>query len=473
MLTFSLRTFLLSFGFLLIAKIPIWIAYSWLQDAQYSLDFDRKHWWRYVITGIACDTLVESLFVYPAWIFFPDALNNIIWLIAYEIFSVLLVVAVNYFFYRHKGKTELLKIIATVFLVIFLLGGITAISTAFETWFYPQINISGGLVGGTDMLFETLIRQLTPPVITLLLAKLLATVMKKLNYAQFVELLFQNRQQAIAVTLGLGVLVKSYRFLQIGFPFLADTNFFPIASLIILILFISSLFVTAIAQTNKEKLQSQTLLIEQQNNYVLSLEHLQQEMRYIKHDFENILTGIYLQASDGDLAGVQNYLQETLQYFDKKIGVELKEHTQLQNIKIMPLKSLILTKSQEIKSHGIEARIEVVYPIEQISMETNDLLRCLGILIDNAIEEVVANGLENVSIVLFNDGKTVSIHIENPVIEAPVLHQIYKAGFSTKGENRGLGLSSYHKIVNRYQNIYINTSCKDGRFRQTLEINNL
>ena len=41
--------------------------------------------------------------------------------------------------------------------------------------------------------------------------------------------------------------------------------------------------------------------------------------------------------------------------------------------------------------------------------------------------------------------------------DIPPIHKLYKLGFSTKGENRGLGLSNLREIMSKYNNVSIDT----------------
>ena len=54
--------------------------------------------------------------------------------------------------------------------------------------------------------------------------------------------------------------------------------------------------------------------MQQQNAYIESLEKLQSEMRRFRHDYKNMMSGMYLQAKEGNMEAVQNFIQ------DMKIG---------------------------------------------------------------------------------------------------------------------------------------------------------
>ena len=52
------------------------------------------------------------------------------------------------------------------------------------------------------------------------------------------------------------------------------------------------------------------------------------------------------------------------------------------------------------------------------------------------------------------------------------MSKIFKAGFSTKGKNRGLGLSNLKDIMNNYSNATLDTSIENNRFIQNITISN-
>ena len=53
----------------------------------------------------------------------------------------------------------------------------------------------------------------------------------------------------------------------------------------------------------------------------------------------------------------------------------------------------------------------------------------------------------------------------------PPIYQLYKKNFSTKGTNRGIGLTSVKELIDKsYDNILLNTSASSGTFKQELII---
>jgi two-component system sensor histidine kinase AgrC len=62
----------------------------------------------------------------------------------------------------------------------------------------------------------------------------------------------------------------------------------------------------------------------------------------------------------------------------------------------------------------------------------------------------------------------ISFTIENTVKEMPDINKIFQKSYSTKGDNRGMGLWIIKNIIRKNKNIILNTYCKDNKFIQEL-----
>ena len=233
--------------------------------------------------------------------------------------------------------------------------------------------------------------------------------------------------------------------------------------LIILVIYGYSSF----SQKNKKLKENMQL---QQEEYIKSLESMQEDIRKYNHDYKNLLTGALLQAEEGDYEGVQNYLQDVLDEFELKLGKQISKNTQLKKINSNELKGLLLSKMSEMEDKGIEFHLEVLNEVDKINMKSTDLVRCLGILLDKAIEEVEKLEEKIISLVILQEENITTIMVKNPVTEKVNIQSIYEDNFSTKGEKRGLGLSNYREIIENYENIVRETICTEEEFNQVLKI---
>jgi two-component system sensor histidine kinase AgrC len=200
------------------------------------------------------------------------------------------------------------------------------------------------------------------------------------------------------------------------------------------------------------------------------------ELRHFKHDHVNILSSLYGYAQNNDLASLRSYLQEQLIPYSRGIALPAAPLAQLANVKIPELKGLLSVKAINARSVGAEISFEVPAPVDEIHMNTVDLCRVAGILLDNAIE--ASEGRKGtVRVMLSAAGHGTALVVANKV-DAPLdLSLIFKKGYTTKekaehGGNtkRGLGLYNLRIILGRYANAAINAANEDGEAVFTLEV---
>ena len=143
----------------------------------------------------------------------------------------------------------------------------------------------------------------------------------------------------------------------------------------------------------------------------------------------------------------------------------------LHNIKIPELKNLILLKCTQMIHLKIPFVLEVLYPLQHISVSSVDLVRSLGILLDNAIEEVMEIHNPKITLILLDEEDSIYININNTLHHTSTnIHKIYTYGYSSKGSNRGIGLSNYKKIIGTYRNVTTSTKIHNNLFIQELII---
>ena len=226
----------------------------------------------------------------------------------------------------------------------------------------------------------------------------------------------------------------------------------------------------AMYAAGQEKIHVQEETIAQQQAHMELLEELQQEIRAFRHDVTNLFSGLTLQAQEGDLDGIQEFMKKTSGYFDEKLGNEIKQMDGLNNIKLYPVRSLLTTKLAAMRQKHIQSALEVLHPVqERQMMETADILRGLGILIDNAMEAVPGKNGE-IRLVMLQEEKELYIAVVNNYDVAPDLSALSEKGYTTKGSGRGTGLSSYRKIISRYPGCVSRTYLRDGFFVQELHV---
>ena len=144
----------------------------------------------------------------------------------------------------------------------------------------------------------------------------------------------------------------------------------------------------------------------------------------------------------------------------------------MEKIKLNSLKSILAVKILQAEENNINVSLEIIDDISQkLLIKDTILIRMIGIIIDNAIEETSLLDDGEIQIAIFSDKEYVYIIVKNnvrPTIEP--LHVLKKEGFSTKGDNRGIGLSNLQELTENNSNIMLETQIKEGFFIQKMMI---
>ncbi len=220
----------------------------------------------------------------------------------------------------------------------------------------------------------------------------------------------------------------------------------------------------------KKRIEDQNVSIRQQGAYIENLEGLQREVRRFRHDFKNMMSGMYLQAEEGNLEAIQAYIQEMTEDFDLQVGSQIRLMNQLVNIRVTEVKGLFLEKMKSMQEEEIHWELEVLKPFEKTRLRSTDLCRCLGILLDNAMEEVRGREDGRIHIMISSQGGYTTLLVKNTLYSAVDFHRLGTPGYSTKGNGRGIGLNNYKRILEKYEKILPLTTIEGGYFIQELKI---
>ena len=223
----------------------------------------------------------------------------------------------------------------------------------------------------------------------------------------------------------------------------------------------------------KSEVKSENQKLEQQKKYILALEKNNNEIRKFKHDFNNIILGLdgYINNDDFDKEKLKKYFNSTIINYNNNIKLNNIVIAKLNSIKVNSLKSLITNKVLVAQNNNIDVDINIEGEITDFYTDEMQLSRILGILLDNAIEaSLELTHDKKIEMNIIQIDKTTDIQISNTFNNTGTpITDFNKEGFSTKGTNRGLGLSSAHEIANKL-NMLLNTEIDGNTFIQNLSI---
>lgn len=237
------------------------------------------------------------------------------------------------------------------------------------------------------------------------------------------------------------------------------------------VVFVSAFFLYVGSIKNKYEARQKELEYLSNQQYMKVMENQFKEVSKFRHDYKNILTSMENFIVEGDMEGLNNYYYSILKTSSQIIERNDYRLGKLGNIQVRELKSILVSKLIIAQEKGIESYIEVTEMIEKVNMDSVALVRMLGIFLDNAIEELEYLGGGILTVALYQDEKSVHVIIQNSCRkDLPKLHMLKTAGFSTKGKNRGTGLSNVQEIVAKAENLYLSTSIIEHLFTQKLVI---
>ena len=299
-----------------------------------------------------------------------------------------------------------------------------------------------------------------------------AALLKRLRFGAWFRLLLEDRtspRRTAAILFALEVSMEAFLILQNGVQVQYLGAYYMLGVVLVLVI-IGLIVYLAHWFDNSRTLQTQRDIIAQQQLYEQSLEEIRQEVRSFRHDYKNLLAGLSQQAQEGRLDVVCAALSDLDAGFDRRLGEKIQLSTQIGNLRIPPIRSLLLRKLTDMQGKGVEYRLEILYPVEDVSINVWDFVRCLGILVDNAIEAALGAGQPWVEIILLVQDGRLFLRVSNPYTHTIDPGRIWDNGWSTKGPGRGLGLSSYQRLVGNYPNASTCTSWAGGVFVQELTV---
>jgi predicted RecB family endonuclease len=177
-------------------------------------------------------------------------------------------------------------------------------------------------------------------------------------------------------------------------------------------------------------------------------EELISDIRVRQHSFDNhinALTGITMISDSIEEA------RERQAEYTKMLTLENRFNKLLKTKSSPVMVGFLYNKFMRAYEKGIIATPEVSVLNLECRLEIFELVDVIGVLIDNAIEavEILEDVEKKIEFVMRETESKVSIKVKNPCayFERSKIKDFFAEGYSTKGENRGLGLYDVKKKI--------------------------
>lgn len=220
----------------------------------------------------------------------------------------------------------------------------------------------------------------------------------------------------------------------------------------------------------KEEMRLQENDLRQLAEYNLALENNMETIRNIKHDIKNLFLtmGGFVDKS-GD-AEMQAFYAQNIVPFARQELQKNDLYMKLSGIQDESMKSFLYFKIMQ----GIDQDVDMDLQVQlntanhRFCMGQIDLIRILGILLDNAIEEAkLCNGTVVTSIK--EDAREYVFSIRNSVRRQTRQKGVIP-GTTDKGLGRGNGLLIVNRLIPKYKNVILNSFFTEEQFVQCLRI---
>ncbi|GAB5052077.1 sensor histidine kinase [Pediococcus ethanolidurans] len=220
----------------------------------------------------------------------------------------------------------------------------------------------------------------------------------------------------------------------------------------------------------QQNIKDEGIRNQQLHDYLASIEQQYAELRQFKHDYQNVMLSMTELVKHDDRAELQEYLNELKNKKQLNESLSKVSISELDHLKNETLRGLIIQKFFEARKRGVELDLEIEQEDLLIEKQLVDIVRIVGVLLDNAIEQAEKMPDHKVSCALIKTDDTVEISVENTVTLPFNLQKIFERGYSSKGSNRGLGLANVKELVNQNPNFYLDTQLIQQKLRITLII---
>jgi len=225
----------------------------------------------------------------------------------------------------------------------------------------------------------------------------------------------------------------------------------------------------------KMELQHKDELAQNLQTYAKHMDNATESIRLFRHDHMNLMMLFDQYIKDRDWEGMQERYNSYMDIFKAATSSEDAVVKKLDNIKIPEVNSLLVTKCIQGQQNGISVWVEVP---DIVTLSDNsdyillDIMRIIGVLIDNALEACKGVDGAEVRVIALNKDDSILLIFENTCHHPPPINNIFTKGFSSKGSGRGLGLYNVSQIISKNNRLTLGTDIAKGKFTQTLIIAN-
>lgn len=205
------------------------------------------------------------------------------------------------------------------------------------------------------------------------------------------------------------------------------------------------------AQRTKHELEKRKLELEMQEIYGNTYKELIAEVRRKQHDFKNQLGAIY------SMHLTANSLEDLVEK-QSEYGNILLEECRYDKILVgcnnPILAGYLYYRCVAYEKNDVRIDYQIHVDGAECCLSLHEVIEVLGILLTNAFESYRAESKEKyIDLVLQESADNLMIEVSNisEELTSAEVENIFQEGYSSKGENRGIGLARVKQLVGKVQ----------------------
>ena len=284
---------------------------------------------------------------------------------------------------------------------------------------------------------------------------------------------FYNRKVLMFVIITIvifAVIISTAWFIGLVYPENARQymTFSGIISLLIILFAIYAVYSIINAVSHKEyeiKIEKDKEITEIYKN---EIQNMYENMRDFKHDYMKIYTSMSVLIEQNKIDELKKYFYNEIIPFQKSIFEDTKNSYGLTHLEDYIVQGVVYNYIIKAKNSNINFVVSLSEDIPKLTCVTSlELSRVLGILLDNAFEEVSGNTDKEKREVIFSayiKNKNVIYVVKNTYGNKPDMAKMLSRTYSTKGSERGRGLAIAKQIIDEHKEALINLEIQQGRF---------
>ena len=252
-------------------------------------------------------------------------------------------------------------------------------------------------------------------------------------------------------------------------------HFYSFSSILATIVFICLLLILFAMNANKVQVEREIALNQKKfeqlylQNYTDEIVSLYNEIRGFRHDYAGMMVSMQTAIDSQDLQEIDRIYNEVFVKANHKLRSDKYTYFDLNNLEDSALRSVIAQSIANARVHNIEYTLEVKDIISPLSMELLDLVRVMNILLNNVVEGALESYRKQMEVAVIKLESEILIIIQNSLKNRSIKpEEIFNIGYSTKGINRGIGLNNVKEILEKYDDVILETEIDDERFKQII-----